>query len=567
MCVVRMGLGPAMVQTWYTPDEHWQGPEIAHRLVYGYGHATWEWGEAALRSYVHPLLIALPLYVVKELGWDSPKVVVYTPRIVHGACQVVTDVFTLLILSAAAAAAAPGGGSSSAAAPGGGSSSAVAPDRESSSAGTERRREMGLWVVLFSWYSFYVSSRPLASVAASGPIAFVLYVWTSIHPSLWSASWEGLPEGKKTWVAWRVAGVGMGMGISVMLRPTSGVVFAALVAAGVWDVGVTRRGGMSRVWGSVLGVMGVRVLGPMALGWVGVAVGLDSWMYGAETWVCVPWNFVRFNVGSGVSEFYGTHPWHWYVTAGIPTLLGPWIIPYVLSFVVGNERCGWVGWVADVVVGVVVGVYSGLAHKEERFLYPLMPLLLIRVARGVRVMWEGRRGGRWVVVGLAVVGVGMVGYVGGVHQRGVMDMAWEMQRMVHEEEGNVEGIFFLTPCHATPYYAFVGSESVRLGFLDCSPPFHLEAYQERGELDFEGYVDQAERFFRDPVGFLRDREEVEGTTLDEADVVVAFSSVEEGLGEYLGEKRGCWEVGRWFHSHVGVDRGVQSEVVAWRCRE
>ena len=310
------------------------------------------------------------------------------------------------------------------------------------------------------------------------------------------------------------------------------------------------------MWGSVLGVAGVRVLGVLAVGWIGVALGVDSWMYGRGDWVCVPWNFVRFNVGSGVSEFYGTHPWHWYVSAGVPTLLGPWIVPYLVSFV-GGGGGGWVGWVADVVVGVVVGVYSGLAHKEERFLYPLMPLLLVRVVRGVEVMWRWRW--KWGVVGLGVVGVGMVGYVGGVHQRGVMDMAWEMQGLVHGD-GGVDGIFFLTPCHATPYYAFMGSKEVRLGFLDCSPPFHLEAYKERGELEFEGYVDQAERFFRDPPGFLRNRTEVEATTLDGSDVVIAFSDVEPGLAEYLAQ-RGCWEMGRWFHSHVGDRR----DVIGWTC--
>ena len=27
-----------MVQTYYAPDEYWQGPEIAHDMIYGYGY-------------------------------------------------------------------------------------------------------------------------------------------------------------------------------------------------------------------------------------------------------------------------------------------------------------------------------------------------------------------------------------------------------------------------------------------------------------------------------------------------------------------------------------------------
>ena len=31
--------------------------QVAHKLVFGYGHLTWEWQEG-LRSYLHPLIFA-----------------------------------------------------------------------------------------------------------------------------------------------------------------------------------------------------------------------------------------------------------------------------------------------------------------------------------------------------------------------------------------------------------------------------------------------------------------------------------------------------------------------------
>jgi phosphatidylinositol glycan class B len=43
-------------------------------------------------------------------------------------------------------------------------------------------------------------------------------------------------------------------------------------------------------------------------------------MYGSP--MCVPWNFFRVNVLSGVSAHYGVHPPHWYVTQGIPVIFG-----------------------------------------------------------------------------------------------------------------------------------------------------------------------------------------------------------------------------------------------------
>lgn len=33
-----------LTQTYASPDEYWQGPEIAHKLVFGIGFVTWgEW--------------------------------------------------------------------------------------------------------------------------------------------------------------------------------------------------------------------------------------------------------------------------------------------------------------------------------------------------------------------------------------------------------------------------------------------------------------------------------------------------------------------------------------------
>ena len=30
-------------QTFFQPDEYFQSLEVAHHLVFGYGHLTWEW--------------------------------------------------------------------------------------------------------------------------------------------------------------------------------------------------------------------------------------------------------------------------------------------------------------------------------------------------------------------------------------------------------------------------------------------------------------------------------------------------------------------------------------------
>ena len=62
---------------------------------------------------------------------------------------------------------------------------------------------------------------------------------------------------------------------------------------------------------------------------------IDRVFYGK--WVNVHYNFLQFNFLSGSSEFFGTHPWHWYFTQGLPILLGSHIFLFVLAARKGME--------------------------------------------------------------------------------------------------------------------------------------------------------------------------------------------------------------------------------------
>ena len=67
------------VQIFFILDETWQSVEIAHKLVFGHGHLTWEWVEG-LRSYLHPCFFAVVFYILKWTALDFPDIVVITPR-------------------------------------------------------------------------------------------------------------------------------------------------------------------------------------------------------------------------------------------------------------------------------------------------------------------------------------------------------------------------------------------------------------------------------------------------------------------------------------------------------
>lgn len=64
-----------------------------------YGGYTWEWWPSvAIRSPLHPLLLAAFYKVFALLGLDSQFTIVYIPRIIHGFLAGVTD-FNLYLLA------------------------------------------------------------------------------------------------------------------------------------------------------------------------------------------------------------------------------------------------------------------------------------------------------------------------------------------------------------------------------------------------------------------------------------------------------------------------------------
>ncbi|CAD7700764.1 unnamed protein product, partial [Ostreobium quekettii] len=90
-CLCFRLLNALLVQTYFDPDEFWQGPEVAHRLVFGYGHLTWEWA-VGLRTIGFPLLFTPPYQLLKVLHIDAAWLVAWSPRVVSVAIAAGTDV-------------------------------------------------------------------------------------------------------------------------------------------------------------------------------------------------------------------------------------------------------------------------------------------------------------------------------------------------------------------------------------------------------------------------------------------------------------------------------------------
>lgn len=462
----------AMLQlTAFAPDEYFQGPEVAHRVVFGYGHLTWEW-VAGLRSYLHPMVYAtvykvivgiVPTALGGAVTWWGPYVLhaVIAAWTQAGAHRLAEFVFK------------------------------PSPTSDGS------LRRLNAWLLDWNWFMGYCLTRPYSNSleAALCTHGLVAYMRASFAPPGWL---RAVTDKDRTYsmMIWVTLGA-----LCVVLRPASGLFWAMLaVRALLWPAPGTCRT-KNRM---LLLALGVSLSGAI----LALTTCIDWLMYGRLE--IVPWNFLRFNVLEGGSALYGTSPWHANMTMHFPSMLlvafplfwYGWYVNWrprsqeggrtgalgrphrwdmrqcdVPEDARATQQVSFLAWCAL----FYCMVYSIPAHKEVRFLLPVLPMCMPAVSYGMDALatrWSAASFSRlykWLnVIALA--------YFSLFHQRGqvrVMSVVRHLHAAVSHEGGGgrATSVLFLTPCHFTPYYASLHVREIRMRFFDCSP----EAY--RSEVD------------------------------------------------------------------------------------
>jgi len=95
-----------------------------------------------------------------------------------------------------------------------------------------------------------------------------------------------------------------------------------------------------------------------------------TWSYPFQSF----WLYFWVNLIEGKSLAWGTRPWYWYVL-----FLLRYLGPMLLLALAGVRRSPFLGWLTL----VLVASHSVIAHKEVRFLYPVIPVLIALAALGV----------------------------------------------------------------------------------------------------------------------------------------------------------------------------------------
>lgn len=209
--------------------------------------------------------------------------------------------------------------------------------------------------------------------------------------------------------------------------------------------------------------------------------GLDSLYYGSPT--LTPLNFVLTNLSS-VSLFYGSSPWHYYLTQAVPVLCtttlpfvlhGAWLLMGPSGTAAARKLLALVAW--------AVGIYSLAGHKEWRFIHPLLPVLHVLAARSLVDVYHTQvrskgRGKRWYQLPVAkwcgmlvLLNLPALFYLIRVHERAQIEVLFYLRSLPPEQ---VRSVGFLMPCHSTPWQAYLHrpnmAEPSRYWALGCEPP-------------------------------------------------------------------------------------------------
>ncbi|KAF6777458.1 hypothetical protein AHF37_03138 [Paragonimus kellicotti] len=301
-------------------------------------------------------------------------------------------------------------------------------------------------------------------------------------------------------------------------------------------------------------------------------------------WTINQWNFIRFNLLTDGSHVYGVHSWHWYLSSGIPAILWTQVPFTLIGMIIPVDLCSSCQQHKEEIryrLSVALTVYECndtffslsvyymrldvsllqvsyvnllLGHKEFRFLFPLLPLLMYfcgigtnwLVTRILSQRWTSVTAVRCLVLFVVCTHVPLALYTSLIHQRGTLDALSALHRsIVHGKFGlsqNVK-ITALMPCHSIPSVGYMHL-NVSFDQLACDPDL-------TGWFDgTRAYHDEADHFYLNPTAWLLNKYKRSATS--RPDFIVMFTHLIEAYPSVRNLLMHQWdyhECGRYFHAH------------------
>ncbi|KAI9854641.1 MAG: glycosylphosphatidylinositol anchor biosynthesis [Vezdaea acicularis] len=352
--------------------------------------------------------------------------------------------------------------------------------------------------------------------------------------------------------------------LATVLRPTNVLVWFFVASVSLVRTGSSDRRKLLNFAFSI---------GPLVLGF---STLVDRLFYGF--WTFPPYRFLYFNLSQNLAVFYGSNPWHYYVSQGIPLLLTtylPFFFAGAWEIVIGSRDRHSSLHVPPILfhmTAFVVSALSLVSHKEVRFIYPLLPAIHLVSAGPFSRFLFGSSCRRTVVTVLLCCNICIAGYATFVHQSGVISvMDYLRNEYEHRpvDSSNMT-VGFLMPCHSTPWRSHLVHPGIDAWALGCEPPVDMDAH------DRANYMDEADMFYEDPTayfGTLLPANPARASSANSTgkrflpEYIVIFSQLEDVLSQYFREEgpndNRYQECARFFNSHAHDDWRRKGDVVVY----
>ncbi|KAK4227556.1 Alg9-like mannosyltransferase family-domain-containing protein [Podospora fimiseda] len=480
------------VKTFFQPDEYFQALEPAWNIAFGKeGGAwlTWEW-QYQLRSSLHPVIFGLAYkaaeYLMSLMHLFTPFkawMLVVLPSALQSVFAALGDFYTWKLAM-------------------------EIYGRESNAPWA------ALWMTVLNPWQWYVSTRTFSnSVETTLTIAALAY-WP----------WELVGDAKETKVSplekkESVNSLRISLvlaAIAVLLRPTN-----LFVWLGILIITLTRLtlDGKSPITQTTLLVF-LREIILCGVSVLAISVISDRLYFGF--WAFPPYQWLYFNISKSLAVFYGTMPWHYYLSQGIP-LLTTTFLPFALvglykatssSKTFTADQSNILKTLSFTLL-IMISVLSLIAHKEVRFIYPLLPILHILAAPYITSFFtvptkpENKSEAaitlrhKLSLVNLLSLNLLLAGYLSVFHQpapilvltflRNEFERIHPTSLTIGPSSETPKELFalFLTPCHTTPWRSHLVYSTLRARALTCEPPLHTAP----NTSERENYLDEADRFY------------------------------------------------------------------------
>ena len=375
--------------------------------------------------------------------------------------------------------------------------------------------------------------------------------------------------------------------VAVLLRPTNLLIWLAVLGLSVTRLTLA---GESPVKTSALLVL-VREIIICGTAVLAVSLASDRLYFGF--WTFPPYKWLYFNISQSLAVFYGHMPWHYYLSQGVP-LLTTTFLPFTL---VGLYKATSSASGPPVLQSntlrtlalaalTMLAVLSLVAHKEVRFIYPLLPVLHVLAAPYITTFFTTASTAsqpqphpknnpitlrhKPALATILTLNLLLAGYLTLLHQPAPLSVLAFLRHSFEtlhpdaltitsplppspgsEQDLNPElelFALFLTPCHTTPWRSHLVYPALRARALTCEPPLHTLP----GSAERETYLDEADRFYLPSVS-TTDTDDEDGKEGGEYGIPFLSQEIWPFVSNRSGDSRRGGEVPRYIVGFEGIE--------------